>query len=42
MLIKYDENRNLNIPFLFEVAALLATFAHPNHPNHIVSLCPWG
>ncbi|CAH8219187.1 hypothetical protein VAEU17_4280070 [Vibrio aestuarianus] len=25
--------------FLFEVAAVLATFAHP---NHIVYLCSWG
>jgi len=28
-----------NIPFLLEVAAVLATFAHP---NHIVCLCSWG
>ncbi|AAF93755.1 hypothetical protein Vch1786_I2899 [Vibrio cholerae O1 str. 2010EL-1786] len=28
-----------NIPFLLEVAAVLATFAHP---NHTVYLCSWG
>ncbi|RBM50921.1 hypothetical protein DLR69_16385 [Vibrio paracholerae] len=27
------------IPFLLEVAAVLATFVHP---NHIVYLCSWG
>ncbi|CAH8190754.1 hypothetical protein VAE151_630214 [Vibrio aestuarianus] len=27
------------IPFLLEGAAVLATFAHP---NHIVYLCSWG
>ncbi|MVC38117.1 hypothetical protein C1Y48_15040 [Vibrio cholerae] len=27
------------IPFLLEAAAVLATFAHP---NHIVYLCSWG
>ncbi|MVB35757.1 hypothetical protein D6V22_00780 [Vibrio cholerae] len=27
------------IPFLLEVAAVLATFVHP---NHIVCLCLWG
>ncbi|RAL28221.1 hypothetical protein DOE54_12740 [Vibrio cholerae] len=27
------------IPFLIEVAAVLATFIHP---NHIVYLCSWG
>ncbi|CAH8224144.1 conserved hypothetical protein [Vibrio aestuarianus] len=26
-------------PFLFEAAAVLATFAHP---THIVRLCSWG
>ncbi|RBM37165.1 hypothetical protein DLR63_13130 [Vibrio tarriae] len=28
-----------HIPFLLEVAAVLATFVHP---NHIVYLCSWG
>ncbi len=28
-----------DIPFLLEVAAVLATFVHP---NHIVYLCSWG
>ncbi|PVX15741.1 hypothetical protein DD565_18720 [Vibrio cholerae] len=27
------------MPFLLEVAAVLATFVHP---NHIVCLCSWG
>ncbi|HAD42894.1 MAG TPA: hypothetical protein DCF97_07185 [Plesiomonas shigelloides] len=27
------------IPFLLEVAAVLAMFVHP---NHIVCLCSWG
>ncbi|AET26715.1 conserved hypothetical protein [Vibrio cholerae O1 str. 2010EL-1786] len=27
------------IPFLVKVAAVLATFVHP---NHIVRLCSWG
>ncbi|PVU66416.1 hypothetical protein C9E85_08150 [Plesiomonas shigelloides] len=29
----------MTIPFLLEVAAVLATFIHP---NHIVCLCSWG
>ncbi|MBF4335775.1 hypothetical protein EAY42_11085 [Vibrio anguillarum] len=29
----------MNIPFLLEAAAVLATFVHP---NHIVCLCSWG
>ncbi|RBM69337.1 hypothetical protein DLR72_06365 [Vibrio paracholerae] len=28
-----------HIPFLFEAAAVLATFVHPNHRVH---LCSWG
>ncbi|EGR5062393.1 hypothetical protein FLL79_03605 [Vibrio cholerae] len=28
-----------HIPFLLEVAAVLAMFVHP---NHIVCLCSWG
>ncbi|PVU66963.1 hypothetical protein C9E85_04770 [Plesiomonas shigelloides] len=28
-----------SIPFLLEVAAVLAAFVHP---NHIVCLCSWG
>ncbi|MCD1196241.1 hypothetical protein B4950_00815 [Vibrio cholerae] len=30
---------SFHIPFLLEVAAVLATFVHP---NHIVCLCSWG
>ncbi|AUW38547.1 hypothetical protein AL544_017605 [Vibrio mimicus] len=32
-------NRSNVIPFLLQVAAVLAAFVHP---NHIVCLCSWG